>query len=48
MAFSELDYKGVAFFGDSEVKFEQVPVSESHGELIKHELLGLTPHFLTQ
>ena len=31
MAFLELDYKGMAFFGDSEVKFEQVPVSESHG-----------------
>lgn len=46
MAFLELDYKGVAFFGHSEVKFEQVP--ESHEELIKQESRGLTPRFLIQ
>ena len=32
MAFLELDYEGDAIFGNSEVKFEQVP--ESHEELL--------------
>lgn len=46
MGFLELDYRGVVFLGNSEVKLEQVP--ESHEGLLKQESLVPTPHFLIQ
>lgn len=41
MAFLGLDYKGIAFFDNTEVKFEQVP--ESHGELLNRNFRA-SPH----